>query len=31
VLHIEGAMLYSDDAQIFEDLINATALPKRCE
>ena len=31
VLHIEGAMLYFDDNQIFEDLINATALPKRCQ
>jgi hypothetical protein len=31
VLHIEGAMLYFDDEKRFEELINATALPPRCE
>lgn len=27
ILHIEGAMLYFNDEQIFQDLINGTALP----
>lgn len=31
VLHIEGAMLYFDDEKIFDELINAVALPKKCE
>lgn len=31
VLHIEGAMLYLDDEQRFENLINAVSLPTRCE
>ena len=30
-LHIEGAMLYFDDEKIFDDLINAVALPQRCD
>ena len=31
VLHIEGAMLYFDDEKRFDELINAVALPTRCE
>ena len=31
VLHIEGAMLYFDDEKRFDELINAVALPLRCE
>lgn len=29
-LHVEGAMLYFNDEKVFNDLINATALPQRC-
>ena len=31
VLHVEGAMLYFDDEKRFDELINAVALPPRCE